>query len=206
MRLREDTRVQHERAESAAFEQALFRGTLPRELYVAMLAQRFVIHRVLEAAIREAAPRVPTFDVLVTPELLQAENLRADLAFFGFDADTAEPCPAAAELIAAIESAAREQPAALLGFYYVFEGSKNGARIISERVRQAYDLTGSDGTRYLDPHGAAQRELWRQFRDRMDAVPLSPEQADAVIAAARLTFDCVTRIGTELLEQHTAAA
>lgn len=198
-RLREETSAHHRHAESRALEQGLLRGDLAREAYVEMLRQRFVIHRALEERVRELWARHAFVARLVEPELLQEQNLRRDLLHFGAAPEAAAPLPSARRLIAEIERLAAERPLALLGVYYVFEGSKNGARYVARSVRAAYGLAAGAGTLYLDPHGERQRALWQQFKERMDLAPLSANDRDEIVAAARLTFECVAALDDEIL-------
>lgn len=191
-RLRDDTRALHDAAEKSGFQQALFAGTLPRERFVESLAQLFCIHRALEAHLRAATPNSPPIDAVVREYQFQEPHLREDLRHFGRDAESAIPLSATREMISAIDRAARENPVALLGFHYVLEGSKNGAKFLAERVRTAYGLNGTDGTRSLDPYGPRQRELWGAFRQSMDAVGFSQAEMAAILDAAATTFTGLT--------------
>ncbi len=191
-RLRDDTRALHDAAEKSGFQQALFAGSLPRERFVESLAQLLCIHRALEAHLRTAAATSPAVGTVVRDYQFQEPHLREDLRHFGRDAESAVPLPATREMISSIDRAARENPVALLGFHYVLEGSKNGAKFLAERVRTAYGLNGADGTRSLDPYGPRQRELWGAFRQSMDAAGFSQAEMAAILDAAATTFTGLT--------------
>lgn len=205
-RLREETRPNHEYAESRDFERALLAGTLPLELYVRMLEQRFLIHAALEREVRTLRSAYPFLAAVLEDRLFQEPSLREDLAHFGVDPGVCTPCAATEKLIAAVERAAAEDPLALLGMYYVFEGSKNGARYIARSVRAAYGFPDGRGTAYLDPHGDQQRALWQEFRAKLDAAPIRGAAHDSIIAAAKVAFDCVAEIGDELLARSLRAS
>lgn len=198
-RLRDETAPDHKRAESSALEQALMAGTLPRAGFVALLAQRLCIHRVLERRLRELAGRDARVAEIVRAEQAQEANLADDLRFFGVDPVAVTALPTTRALTAGMERAGDETPAALLGFLYVFEGSKNGARHMARRIRAAYGLEGAEGLRYLDPHGEAQRPVWAAFKARMDAATFSGAEQDAMLAAAKRAFDGVAAIGDEIV-------
>lgn len=204
-RLRDETRAQHEHAESRPFEQALAGGRLPRELYIENLGQRLCMHDALETPLRQLVARDPRLAGVVRDEQYQAPNLRADLEFFSVRAADIRPRPAVAALAHAIERAAIDEPLALLGFFYVFEGSKNGAHFLAQRLRAAYQLE-RDGLRYFDPHGDNQRPLWHAFKARMDLVPLTPGEADAIVAAAKTTFDRVAEVEDEIYHGQRGTA
>jgi heme oxygenase len=195
-RLRDETWEHHKRAEAKPLEQMLIAGQPDAGMYSAMLAQRFLTHRALEAHIAGLAARDARVRGIVPPILFQTENLRRDLEYFDIAADPRSgdihPLQATAKLIAAIDRTAVEQPIALLGFYYVLEGSKNGARYIAARVGPILGLaSGNPGLLYLDPHGQAQRELWQGFKQRMDAAGFAAAEMDAMVECAKLTFECV---------------
>jgi heme oxygenase len=205
-RLREETAAQHAHAESRPLEQALVRGVLPRAAFVALLGQRFLVHRALEARLRELVRGHPLVGTLVPERLFQEQNARDDLAFFGVDAATVESLAPTHGFIAEIDRvAAGASPLALLGFYYVLEGSKNGARFIAQRVRPAYGLTAGPGTRYLDPHGEEQRPLWAAFKQRMDAAGFDTAAQDTMVAAARRAFDALSAIDDAVYADYGAS-
>lgn len=204
-RLRDETSERHKHAESRPMEQALIKGGLPRELYVEYLAQRLIIHRTLETAALRLGESDARFEGLVTPELLQEGNLRGDLAFFGVDAGAIRPREATRRYVSFLQQLAVENPVAVMGAYYVFEGSKNGARYIARALWKSLGLRPGPGTLYLDPHGEQQRPLWQQFKDAMDRIVLTPTEKDAMVEAAKATFDAVADLDDELYPTAVAS-
>ncbi|MEL6328124.1 MAG: biliverdin-producing heme oxygenase [Planctomycetota bacterium] len=190
-RLKEDNWDLHEQAERDTLPQHLVRGTLPREAYVEMLGQMYLANRVLDARITEARGDVPILNELVGDRQLQGPYLLEDLAFFGVEAGSLEPRPGTAALIAEIERAASEEPIALFGLHYVREGANNGNRFVAMKVRAAYGLEGTDGTRYLDPYGGDQRRLWDEFKTRLDEQALSEDEKSSIVASARRMFELI---------------
>lgn len=199
LRLREETADHHSRAEFGELEQLLIQGRAPRELYIAWLAQRFLIHRALEEHIRGLVQSDPRLGTVIWEELFQEPRLRGDLAHFGLDPEQVVSLPATRALLERMEREARHCPPALLGVYYVFEGSKNGARHMAHSLGQAYGLVGGHGLRYLDPHGAAQRTLWQQFKAAMDAIVFTSAECQAIVEAAQATFDAAIQLDDEIL-------
>ncbi len=197
-RLREQTAEHHGRAESNELERALLHGEAPRELYIAWLEQRFLIHRTLEALLRELRQRDPRLATAVREELFQEPNLREDLTHFGRHPGQVVPLPAARALLDRMEREVQHRPPALLGVYYVFEGSKNGARYLARSLGAAYGLENGHGLRYLDPHGEAQRSLWQQFKGAMDTIAFTPAEEEAIVEAAQWTFDAVIQLDDEI--------
>lgn len=197
-RLRDETRAQHTSAEQRQIEQSLVRGTISRAAYVAWLGQRRAMHVILEALLdrlRAADPRVAG---AVDPALYQTANIDRDLAFLGAEPAAWAPGAAARGFADALASWESARPLRLLGAFYVFEGSKNGARFIAQAIRRAFEFDGPDGLRYLDPHGEAQRGLWLRVRERIDAAGFPDTAADEIVAAAKETFEWVARVDDEL--------
>ncbi len=203
-RLKAETAGQHAAAEARPIEQAMVRGEVTREQYSAYIAQRVMIHAALEphmARLRLADARFGSF---MDPSLFQEDRARADLKHLGATAGTA--CEATRQYLSDIERWAREAPVSLLGAYYVFEGSKNGARYIARALGRTLGLSAQAGMAYLDPHGDSQRELWMRFRAAVNACEWSTAEADLMVAAAQRTFDAVSAIDDELWAATTAAA
>ena len=123
-RLKEGTAAQHAEAESKPLEAALVSGAIGLEQYKKYLSQRWLIHRELEAATDRALRKDPRLVSLSLPHLYQTKNLEADLSQLDVDLKSILPMKGAAKLVAGIKNA--PTPAALMGIYYVFEGSKNG--------------------------------------------------------------------------------
>lgn len=197
-RLRDETAEQHQHAESRPLEQAMVRGEIQTDTYVEYLAQRYLVHRQLEARLRELLASDARLNGLVLDEQWQVPNLEADLAFFGVALDQIEPTRGALNLIEHIEASARGERIGLLGDFYVFEGSKNGANFLAPRVRSALQLVGNDGSHYLAPHGPRQRELWTQFKARMDAVSFAPAECDAMVRGAKAAFKFAAEIDDDV--------
>ncbi|GMU83028.1 MAG: hypothetical protein AMXMBFR47_28990 [Planctomycetota bacterium] len=197
-RLRAETHTEHKLAEGSEFESALVSGRVTRPLYIAYLQQRMQIHAALDPAVMELVETEPRLGGLVVPELLQRENLAADLDFFEASAGT--PVRPAREYADEIRSLGQRRCVSLLGIYYVFEGSKNGARYIAKAVQRALGLIPPDGLRYLDPHGEAQRGLWTAFKDRMNAVGFAGVEQDLMVGGAKRAFEAVRAVDGAIWE------
>jgi heme oxygenase len=186
-RLKAGTAAQHAVAESKPLEAALIEGSIGRAQYEKYLSQRWLIHRELEAATDRALRTDNRLASLGLPSLYQTKNLEADLAHLQSNLKSIRPLPGATNLIQEIQKAT---PSTLMGIYYVFEGSKNGARYISKSLAKA----GQTALRYLDPHGEQQRPLWMKFRADMDSISWTPTEQDQMVKAAQATFDAISSL------------
>jgi len=190
-RLKAGTAAQHAVAESKPLEAALIEGSIGQAQYLKYLSQRWCIHRELESATDRALTRDFRLASLGLPSLYQTKNLEADLAHLQANLKSIDPLFGATNLIQEIQKAA---PATLMGIYYVFEGSKNGARFIAKAMAKAWGKADTTDFRYLDPHGEAQRGLWMKFRSDMDAIPWTPSEQDQMVKAAQSTFEAISSI------------
>ena len=192
-RLKSETAAQHAEAESKPLEAALVSGAIGHDQYKKYLAQRWLIHRELEAATDAALKKETRLGSLGLPGLYQTKNLESDLGQLGVDLKSIQPLKGATKLIAEIKNAA--SPATLMGIYYVFEGSKNGARYIAKALGGRARITA---LKYLDPHGEAQRGLWMKFRADMDAIAWTPAEQDSMVQAAQATFTAISSLDDEI--------
>lgn len=202
-RLRAETHAEHKLAEGSEFEQALVSGRVSRPTFIAYLQQRQLIHAALDPAVTALAVGQSRFDGLIPPELLQTANLAADLEFFGAS-NGATALPPTADFVKEIELLGENRCASLLGIYYVFEGSKNGARYIARAVQRSLALTPPDGLRYLDPHGPAQRDLWTAFKERMNAIEFTNVEQDLMVNAAKRAFVAVRAVDSAIWNRVSA--
>jgi heme oxygenase len=106
---------------------------------------------------------------------------------------TIEPRPGTHALIDHVASVASSEPVRLLGLHYVREGANNGNRFIAMKLRKIWGAPHDqrDGFRYLDPYGPEQRPRWEAFKQQLDALDLTNEQEEAVIASARSMFNLI---------------
>ncbi len=197
VRLKESTADLHHAAESHPFQRAMLTGSISREQYIRWLGQMLLIHRGLEGSLREAVKNQPQKTRAIREFQYQEPYLNEDLSFLG-SANAASPLPATAALLRGFEQR-RDEPAALLGFHYVLEGSNNGSKYIAAALRPRLGLGAGPGTRYLDPYGDAQRSHWQQFRQDMATVEFSQAEIEAMVSAAREMFEGIRRLSDDLL-------
>lgn len=187
--LKGTTLADHRHAEGRPLERAMAQGKLPQLVYIRYLEQRRFLHEALDRQLRALAAADADAARVLHPRQYQSDNVEADLAYFG--AGSSQALPATEQFVQWV-NAADQQNITLLGVHYVLEGSKNGARLIAPRVRQAYQLPPGQGDRYLDPHGDEQPALWRDFKEAMNQLPAASDAALAMAEAARETFRAIS--------------
>lgn len=204
--LREATATHHRRAEQHEFQRQFVRGTLPKHLYLRWLGQMLHVHAALETQLDRLVARQQELRSLFDDSRRKVPGIQRDLAFLGGD-PAAAPLPAVRALTARMAQLAADEPLALLGVFYVLEGSTNGSKFIARKVRPAYELPDSgEGSAYLDPYGDVQPARWQEFKAAMDAQQFPADEVTRMVAEARATFDAVHDLGGELLAESTGAA
>lgn len=182
-RLREATRPEHEATEAVM---PLMQAGLTRALYGRVLC---ALYPVVESWERWASGAAPPEVCALLQERRRAPTLAADLRVLGL------ACPATAfpldwGRVAYGEEGAPEDAAgvaaAVMGTFYVMEGSTLGGRFIARYVEEQLGFAPGEGDAYFQGHGEATGGMWREFRQSIAAIPdrWEPE----VIAAARRTF------------------
>ncbi|USN98465.1 MAG: biliverdin-producing heme oxygenase [Phycisphaeraceae bacterium] len=192
-RLMEDNWDLHRQAEHDTLPRHLVQGTIPRETYVELLGQFWLVARVLDGAIEAKRSQVPVL-ALVADEQLQTPYLEADLEHWGANTAAIAPKPGAAALIAEIGRCEREEPIRLFGLHYVREGANNGNRYVAKALRRAWGAKDMAGFSYLDPYGERQRPLWESFKARLDEQALSEDEKREIVAGARSMFEHIIAI------------
>lgn len=195
--LKRATQTLHDSTEHGSFNKQLVQGRLPREAFVELLGQFFLIHRALERHLRSEVSARPAWQSVVKDYQYQEPYLRADLEFFGVDPEGIEPLAATRAFVAKIEDYAANQPVGLLGIHYVFEGSNNGSRYIARALRKAYDLNDG-GLRYFDPYGDQQATYWKDFKDAMNAIAWSQDETQVLVESACTGFEGTGKLHQEM--------
>lgn len=187
LRLRQATRSWHARAERAGVMAQLLRGQLPRAGYVRLLRNLQAIYAVLEPALARHATR-PPLDAIDVADLARDAALRSDLsllhgAHWHDELTLVSEATAYADRLRQLD---RDDPTRLVAHAYVrYLGDLSGGQVLARVVGDGLGLHDRGGLRFYDFGPAA--EVARQanaLRMALDAMPLTPAQAEAVIGEA----------------------
>ncbi|EHQ28670.1 biliverdin-producing heme oxygenase [Mucilaginibacter paludis] len=77
---------------------------------------------------------------------------------------------------------------AALGALYVIEGSTLGGQVISRMIAGQLTLPEQLGLSFFTGYGAETQPMWQKFKNSINGLALTPEEALAMIDAARETF------------------
>ena len=187
--LRVATRSRHERLEALPFVEALTSGALPLEAYLTQLRALAVVHGVLEETLARLAD--PHVRALWHEGLRKLPLLEEDLASLEPRAwgRHSPPLEVALRMAERVRVRGLEQPASLLGYLYVLEGSSRGAVILRGLVARALHLEEPVGLRYLGAGSADVDARWESFREAMNGLAVAPDVAAQIVAAGVEAFD-----------------
>ncbi|MBX9572824.1 MAG: biliverdin-producing heme oxygenase [Candidatus Obscuribacterales bacterium] len=198
-RLKESTAVMHDAAESSQFQAHLAQGKLPISCYADYLEQLFLIHRALEDSFSFHQGKGDRASRIVTEQQRQKDFLNEDLKALGRNAEHAKSVPSTKKILAEIEQFSQSQPSALLGMHYVLLGSKHGGKFIAKTCQDSYKFSDGAGVRYFDPYGSNFMPIWKDFKESMNQLNLSKQEADEICKAAGIMFATIGQIGAELM-------
>jgi heme oxygenase (biliverdin-producing, ferredoxin) len=203
VRLREATAAAHTAAERTAFVRHLFRGTLPREGYVAFLRALHPVYQALEAGLASTTAD-PAVRMAYDPALNRLAPLEQDLAWFAGPEWRALPVVAPAEAYAAhLRMLAATAPAGLTAHAYVrYLGDLSGGQMIGKRVAATYDA-GDAGTNFYAfrevPDVDARKH---QYRAMLAGLPLDAAGQELVVREAITGFDYARQMFETLDAAH----
>ncbi len=102
-----------------------------------------------------------------TSAFLHSVRLGEDIASLSHKATSNEPLSSTRQLQVAIDTSAQHESLALLGYFYVLEGSMNGNRYIIRALRKS-TLADRCAFAYFDPYGEEQPERWAACKRSLD--------------------------------------
>lgn len=193
-RLRRETEAEHRHVEALPFFAALEAAELPLAAYVGFLRAMHAVHEALETEAGRTADA--SLAAVWHDELRRLPLLARDLAHFaGRPAPATTPAAVAAQLVAQrVRRRAHDDPASLLGYLYVLEGSTLGGTLVRRLAARAFDLEDGAGTAYLQGHGRQTKTRWMEFSRRVDAVRLDDAALTRAVEAAREAFAGIAAI------------
>ncbi len=191
-RLRSETAELHREAEQRPFMQAFFAGTLPRDAYVEWLARQWHLYRTLEAALDSLPPGSPEHG-LVPAALHRTARIEADLDHLN-DRPWREQdhlTPATRAYVERIESVAGFGAGLVAHAWLRYMGNVGGRDVLRRLVAASIGASEDDthGLSFTDFSAVGEiRPFFAAFHAGLDALPVSDEEKDRVVAEAAAGF------------------
>jgi heme oxygenase len=177
-RLKHETHALHERLDTSIVGKETF---ATRERYAGFVEVQYRFYAAIEPLYHDdrLTALIPGL-----PDRSRLAAARLDLADLGREAPAVVP----------LSIAHREG----LGWLYVSEGSTLGAAFLLKAV-EAIGLGEENGARHLAAAPAGRGRHWRDFKDALNAVPLTPVEDDLVVSGARAAFTHVHGLVAEVM-------
>jgi heme oxygenase len=144
---------------------------------------------------------------VVFDELRRVPALEADLAHLlgpGWR-DAAEVLPATAAYVARVRAIGTEAGTYVAHSYTRYLGDLSGGQVIGRMVQRHYGVADEGVGFYAFPAVPKPKPFKDLYRSRVDALPLSDDEREAVVAEARAAFRHNRALFAELGERHRAA-
>lgn len=186
--LKDATASIHGRLHDAPFFVALAAGRLPLESYVGQLRSLLAMYGVIESVVVDCQDKNVT--AVWDPGMARCHWLQQDLRFFQprIVADLKEAVEVTQGVADYLRLASLRKPIALLGWFYVLEGSALGGLVLQPQIARAFGLVEAQGTRYFQAHGSHTRARWEAFSHRMNALTLTAQARAEIVEAANELF------------------
>lgn len=201
--LRAGTRDDHEAAERSVFVARLVDGTLPLAGYVDLAAQQHAVYVALEAA-GERLASAGADGSLVFPELVRVPAIEADLAHLLGDGWRARVrvLPATAAYVARLRAVGDDLARYAAHAYTRYLGDLSGGQVLKRLIERHHGLTGAGVSFYDFPQIHRLKPFKDVYRERLDALVLTPAQRDEVVAEARVAFGLNRAVFADLAAAH----
>jgi heme oxygenase len=203
--LREGTRAEHERAEGSRFVGELLEGRLDVAAYADLAAQQLAVYTALEAesAVAAGEPRGAT---LVFDELTRTPSIERDLAFL-LGADWSEQITvhaATQRYVAHLQGAGSDVARYAAHAYTRYLGDLSGGQIVKRMLERHYGL-GPDGLAFYTFDAIAKPKPFKDlYRERLDALALSADEAARAVDEARVAFRLNGAMFADLAAVHVS--
>ncbi|MEV0396330.1 heme oxygenase (biliverdin-producing) [Polymorphospora rubra] len=202
-RLRAATDTAHQAAESTTYVTALIGGKLTVEGYALLVTQHYFIYEVLESA-AETMRDDPVAGPFVADELTRLPALVEDLEFLHGPQwrDQARAGTATEAYRERLREVCFTWPAGFVAHHYTrYLGDLSGGAIVGKAIRDTYAFPAGRGTRFYEFDGITSRGRFkREYRERLDALRLGPDEFDRMAGEAVVAFDLNRAVFTELAQ------
>ncbi|MCH2161136.1 MAG: biliverdin-producing heme oxygenase [Phycisphaerales bacterium] len=205
-RLKTETRPHHDQAEGGGFGTAMMSMTLPLSTYKVHIAAHREIHRAIEDAHSESASEL--IGRVWHDGLRKVPLLDRDLEALnhGVDEMPEEVQETVGRFRAMVERRAAEDHESLAGVLYVLEGSTMGGTILRKKIAEGLGLSAGAGLDYYSVYGNDVMKHFMDFKGRMIEAYDGSEHEDAIVEAAKETFDLVGEVLRSIPLEPVAAA
>ncbi|GAX26814.1 heme oxygenase 1 [Fistulifera solaris] len=197
--LKTGTARSHQAAENVHFVKNFIQGKIDRDLYASMVGMLYHVYVALEQCLDQYAPQ--QFASCHFPhQLRRTETLKQDVDFW-WGAKVPPLTPATQDYINRLYHVAQTDPLLLLAHAYTrYLGDLSGGKVLARVARRALSLSKSnDGLEFYHFEHIPSMKLFKDhYRQALDALLLTEEQIQRIVAEANVAFCLNMRLFEEL--------
>lgn len=194
--LRDSTADAHRRAESRPMQKRLVSGELDAARLALYLGQLHHLHEALERLFDTHPEQAAALEWEAS--FRHSERLRTDLDAMGMTVRDLPLLKATTAVVRDVNERTAANGRALIGAFYVLEGSMNGNRFIVKGLRKKHPMAARCAFSYFDPYGDEQPARWATFKTGLDALSLREGDDEAMVNAALAMFEGIGAIADEV--------
>lgn len=199
--LRERSRAMHERVEGSGFTTALLAGELELAQYTSLVAQEWFVYVTLETVAAKLT-RDPIAGPFLDPRLTRLAGLEADLELLIGPAwkEQITALPATARYAERLRKVGESWPAGYVAHHYTrFLGDLSGGQIIAAKLRKQFGFGKDEGVlSYAFPGVTSPKTVKQEYRAKLDALALPPEERARMIDEVLLAYQLNTEMFADL--------
>ncbi len=186
---REGTTEEHTKAEKSKFIQAMFRGQISKDAYIAQLEALLHLYSALEHEL-EIHKKQEFVQKIYFPELFRKKSLQEDLDFFnGSTFIPKEPSKNTQSYISCIQKISAEDPKKLIPHAYVrYLGDLSGGQMLGKIIRKTFSLEEGLGDSFYTFAISDKDQFKVNYRAQLDDLKLDDHQKQELVQEARLAF------------------
>lgn len=198
--MREGSAAEHQEAEGSAFMAHLAAGEISAAGYAEYLARFRAVYGALES-IGATLRNDPIVSAVYDPDLNRLEAINRDLDHWAPDGVPTTVSPATDAYVARILASAEWGGLYVAHHYTRYLGDLSGGQVIGRVLDRTFDLAGAGTAFYAFEAVPKPKPYKDRYRARLDALGLSPEEQDRVVAEVQVAFQLNRALFDELGEQ-----
>lgn len=199
--MREGSQAEHTAAEGSNFMEDLLGGRINERGYAEYLQRFLAVYEVLERVARDSMGGTKAA-TLIDPALDREGPIGRDLEFWSKGELTAESVldsPATDAYRARVEASASDPLKFIAHHYTRYLGDLSGGQAIGRILSRAFGLEGGVGVDFYEFPTIEKVKLYKDsYRSNLDALDLTEEERQAVVAEVKVAFGLNQAIFNEL--------
>lgn len=201
LQLREGTSKAHTLAESTDFVKCFLKGVVEKNSYRKLLANFYYVYGAIEEGLERHRDH-PILKSLHQPALFRKQSLEQDLHYYfgpNWSKDIA-PSAACRAYVDRIHQLSDQDPPLLIAHCYTrYMGDLSGGQILKGIAERGMNLSDGVGTAFYRFEGISDEKTFKKnYRQMLDSLDLTPDQVEAIVTEANLSFQYNMKLFKEL--------